>query len=76
MTPTFAVIGILTNTLKCYFEVAECQQIAKLSNMISFQNVMFYDMGSGSTTATIVTYQTVKTKDSGTQPQLQIQGVG
>uniref|UniRef100_A0A672N6P3 Hypoxia up-regulated protein 1 n=1 Tax=Sinocyclocheilus grahami TaxID=75366 RepID=A0A672N6P3_SINGR len=28
------------------------------------------------TTATIVTYQTVKTKESGTQPQLQIRGVG
>uniref|UniRef100_A0AAR2KAL8 Hypoxia up-regulated protein 1 n=1 Tax=Pygocentrus nattereri TaxID=42514 RepID=A0AAR2KAL8_PYGNA len=28
------------------------------------QNVMFYDMGSGSTTATIVTYQTVKTKEA------------
>ncbi|XP_051973432.1 hypoxia up-regulated protein 1 [Xyrauchen texanus] len=40
------------------------------------QNVMFYDMGSGSTTATIVTYQTVKSKESGTQPQLQIRGVG
>lgn len=40
------------------------------------KNIMFYDMGSGSTTATIVTYQTVKTKDSGTQPQLQIRGVG
>ncbi|XP_061904255.1 hypoxia up-regulated protein 1 [Entelurus aequoreus] len=40
------------------------------------KNVMFYDMGSGSTTATIVTYQTVKTKDSGSQPQLQIRGVG
>ncbi|CAL9686034.1 unnamed protein product [Knipowitschia caucasica] len=40
------------------------------------QNVMFYDMGSGSTTATIVSYQTVKTKDSGTQPQLQIRGIG
>ncbi|XP_055797622.1 hypoxia up-regulated protein 1 [Salvelinus fontinalis] len=40
------------------------------------QNMMFYDMGSGSTTATIVTYQTVKTKDLGTQPQLQIRGVG
>ncbi|MBN3293349.1 HYOU1 protein, partial [Polypterus senegalus] len=40
------------------------------------QNVMFYDMGSGSTVATIVTYQTVKTKESGTQPQLQIRGVG
>ncbi|NXE56821.1 HYOU1 protein, partial [Casuarius casuarius] len=42
----------------------------------SFQTIMFYDMGAGSTVCTIVTYQTVKTKDSGTQPQLQIQGVG
>ncbi|XP_037543545.1 hypoxia up-regulated protein 1 [Nematolebias whitei] len=40
------------------------------------KNIMFYDMGSGSTTATIVTYQTVKTKETGTQPQLQIRGVG
>nr|XP_033774966.1 hypoxia up-regulated protein 1 isoform X1 [Geotrypetes seraphini]XP_033774967.1 hypoxia up-regulated protein 1 isoform X1 [Geotrypetes seraphini] len=40
------------------------------------QNIMFYDMGAGSTTCTIVTYSTVKTKDSGTQPQLQIRGVG
>ncbi|XP_056140394.1 hypoxia up-regulated protein 1 [Lampris incognitus] len=40
------------------------------------KNIMFYDMGSGSTTATIVTYQTVKTKDFGIQPQLQIRGVG
>ncbi|XP_037605415.1 hypoxia up-regulated protein 1 isoform X2 [Sebastes umbrosus] len=40
------------------------------------KNMMFYDMGSGSTTATIVTYQTVKTKEAGTQPQLQIRGVG
>ncbi|XP_058866360.1 hypoxia up-regulated protein 1-like [Acipenser ruthenus] len=40
------------------------------------QNVMFYDMGSESTVATIVTYQSVKTKDAGTQPQLQIRGVG
>ncbi|KAM9299356.1 hypoxia up-regulated protein 1 [Gastrophryne carolinensis] len=40
------------------------------------QNIMFYDMGAGSTTCTIVTYQTVKTKDSGIQPQLQIRGVG
>ncbi|NWZ94869.1 HYOU1 protein, partial [Nesospiza acunhae] len=42
----------------------------------SFQNIMFYDMGAGSTVCTIVAYQTVKTKDSGTQPQLQIQGIG
>ncbi|NWR21595.1 HYOU1 protein, partial [Emberiza fucata] len=42
----------------------------------SFQNIMFYDMGAGSTVCTIVTYQTVKTKDSGAQPQLQIQGIG
>ncbi|XP_054853682.1 hypoxia up-regulated protein 1 [Eublepharis macularius] len=40
------------------------------------QNIMFYDMGAGSTVCTIVTYQTVKTKESGAQPQLQIQGVG
>ncbi|XP_031200445.1 hypoxia up-regulated protein 1 isoform X2 [Mastomys coucha] len=40
------------------------------------QNVMFYDMGSGSTVCTIVTYQTVKTKEAGIQPQLQIRGVG
>ncbi|XP_053547274.1 hypoxia up-regulated protein 1 isoform X2 [Bombina bombina] len=40
------------------------------------QNIMFYDMGARSTVCTIVTYQTVKTKDSGTQPQLQIRGVG
>uniref|UniRef100_A0A8C5R6W7 Hypoxia up-regulated protein 1 n=1 Tax=Leptobrachium leishanense TaxID=445787 RepID=A0A8C5R6W7_9ANUR len=40
------------------------------------QSIMFYDMGSRSTVCTIVTYQTVKTKDSGTQPQLQIRGVG
>lgn len=40
------------------------------------QNILFYDMGSGSTTATIVMYQTVKTKESGTHPQLQIRGVG
>ncbi|XP_018081336.1 hypoxia up-regulated protein 1-like isoform X2 [Xenopus laevis] len=39
------------------------------------QNIMFYDMGARSTVCTIVTYQTVKTKDSGTQPQLQIRGV-
>ncbi|XP_068096962.1 hypoxia up-regulated protein 1 isoform X2 [Hyperolius riggenbachi] len=40
------------------------------------QNIMFYDMGARSTTCTIVTYQTTKTKDSGIQPQLQIRGVG
>lgn len=40
------------------------------------QSIMFYDMGSSSTTCTIVTYQTTKTKESGIQPQLQIRGVG
>ncbi|XP_021515044.1 hypoxia up-regulated protein 1 [Meriones unguiculatus] len=40
------------------------------------QNIMFYDMGSGSTVCTIVTYQTVKTKEAGMQPQLQVRGVG
>ena len=44
--------------------------------LMSLQNIMFYDMGSGSTVCTIVTYQTVKTKDAGMQPQLQIRGVG
>lgn len=44
--------------------------------LVSLQNVMFYDMGSGSTVCTIVTYQTVKTKEAGMQPQLQIRGVG
>lgn len=44
--------------------------------LMSPQNIMFYDMGSGSTVCTIVTYQTVKTKDAGMQPQLQIRGVG
>lgn len=46
------------------------------SALVPFQNIMFYDMGAGSTTATIVSYQTVKNKESGTQPQLQIRGVG
>uniref|UniRef100_A0A3P9J7H2 Hypoxia up-regulated protein 1 n=1 Tax=Oryzias latipes TaxID=8090 RepID=A0A3P9J7H2_ORYLA len=40
------------------------------------KNVIFYDMGASSTTATVVTYQMVKTKEFGTQPQLQIRGVG
>uniref|UniRef100_A0A8C6XWA2 Hypoxia up-regulated protein 1 n=1 Tax=Naja naja TaxID=35670 RepID=A0A8C6XWA2_NAJNA len=40
------------------------------------QNIMFYDMGAGSTVCTIATYQTLKSKDSGVQPQLQIRGVG
>ncbi|KAG9482532.1 hypoxia up-regulated protein 1 isoform X2 [Eleutherodactylus coqui] len=40
------------------------------------QSIMFYDMGSRSTSCTIVTYQTTKTKDFGIQPQLQIRGVG
>lgn len=41
--------------------------------------VMFYDMGACSTTATIVSYQTVKVKDRGiveTHPQISILGVG
>lgn len=44
--------------------------------LMSLQNIMFYDMGAGSTVCTIVTYQTVKTKEAGIQPQLQIRGVG
>lgn len=43
------------------------------------QYIMFYDMGATSTTATIVSYQLVKTKEKGyveTNPQLSIIGVG
>jgi hypoxia up-regulated 1 len=43
------------------------------------QYVMFYDMGATSTTAALVSYQTVKTKERGyveTHPQLSIIGVG
>ncbi|KAF2899628.1 hypothetical protein ILUMI_06537 [Ignelater luminosus] len=43
------------------------------------QYVMFYDMGASSTSATIVSYQTIKTKERGyleTHPQLSIIGVG
>eukprot|EP00112_Aurelia_sp_Birch-Aquarium-sp1_P011540 Seg2425.2 transcript_id=Seg2425.2/GoldUCD/mRNA.D3Y31 product="Hypoxia up-regulated protein 1" protein_id=Seg2425.2/GoldUCD/D3Y31 len=42
-------------------------------------HVLFYDMGATSTTATIVGYSTVKTKDRGfveTVPQLAVKGVG
>nr|CAD7392844.1 unnamed protein product [Timema cristinae] len=43
------------------------------------QYIMFYDMGATSTTATIVSYQLVKTKERGfieTNPQLSVLGVG
>lgn len=43
------------------------------------QYVLFYDMGASSTTATIVSYQTTKTKERGfveTHPQATIIGVG
>ncbi|XP_006821428.1 hypoxia up-regulated protein 1-like [Saccoglossus kowalevskii] len=42
-------------------------------------NIMFYDMGASSTTATIVSYQIVKTKEKGiseTNPQLTVKGIG
>ncbi|XP_070548529.1 hypoxia up-regulated protein 1-like isoform X2 [Ptychodera flava] len=42
-------------------------------------NIMFYDMGATSTTATIVSYQLVKTKEKSvteTNPQLTVKGVG
>lgn len=41
--------------------------------------IMFYDMGASSTTATVVGYQNVKTKEKGfveTHPQVSILGVG
>ncbi|XP_064650580.1 hypoxia up-regulated protein 1-like isoform X14 [Lineus longissimus] len=43
------------------------------------QNMLFYDMGASSTTATIVSYQTVRMKDRGfveNNPQLTIRGIG
>lgn len=43
------------------------------------QYIMFYDMGASTTTATIVSYQTIKTKERGyveTHPQLTVIGVG
>lgn len=42
-------------------------------------NILFYDMGASSTIATIVSYQTVKTKDRGyteTNPQVTVLGLG
>ena len=41
-------------------------------------NILFYDMGASSTTATIVSYQLVKSKDRGfveTNPQLTVKGI-
>lgn len=43
------------------------------------QNILFYDMGASSTTASIVAYQTIKTKEKGyseTNPQVSILGLG
>ncbi|KAL3265417.1 hypothetical protein HHI36_009621 [Cryptolaemus montrouzieri] len=43
------------------------------------QYVMFYDMGASSTTATVVSFQTIKTKERGyveTHPELTVVGVG
>ncbi|GJQ78832.1 hypothetical protein Trydic_g2674 [Trypoxylus dichotomus] len=43
------------------------------------QYIMFYDMGASSTTATIVSLQTIKTKERGyveTHPQISVIGVG
>ncbi|KAK8719418.1 hypothetical protein OTU49_014050, partial [Cherax quadricarinatus] len=43
------------------------------------QNILFYDMGASSTTATIASYQTIKTKDRGyteTNPQVTVLGLG
>ncbi|XP_003744014.1 hypoxia up-regulated protein 1 [Galendromus occidentalis] len=42
-------------------------------------NILFYDMGTGSTTATVISYQTAKTRDRGfveTAPVLSVKGVG
>lgn len=40
-------------------------------------SIMFYDMGAGNTVATIVTYQLMKSKETGEiNPQLSVKGVG
>ncbi|KFM81998.1 hypothetical protein X975_18921, partial [Stegodyphus mimosarum] len=40
-------------------------------------NILFYDMGAGSTVATVVTYQLMKSKETGEiSPQLAVKGVG
>ncbi|KAG8199551.1 hypothetical protein JTE90_009392 [Oedothorax gibbosus] len=40
-------------------------------------NIMFYDMGAGSTVATVATYQLVKSKETGeVSPQVTIKGIG
>uniref|UniRef100_H2SBB1 Hypoxia up-regulated protein 1 n=1 Tax=Takifugu rubripes TaxID=31033 RepID=H2SBB1_TAKRU len=70
------VLQLINDNTAVALNYANAGLFAYFLILIFFQNVMFYDMGSGSTTATIVTYQTVKTKESGTQPQLQIRGVG
>jgi hypoxia up-regulated 1 len=39
--------------------------------------LMFFDMGAGSTTATVATYQLVKNKDDyEANPQLTVRGIG
>lgn len=43
------------------------------------QYLMFYDMGASSTTATVISFQLIKTKEKGvveTHPQVSIVGVG
>ena len=43
------------------------------------EHILFYDMGSSQTTATVVAYQTLKTKERGyteTNPQVSVLGVG
>ena len=43
------------------------------------KHIMLYDMGAGATTATVIGFQIVKTKDRGfaeTHPQAQVLGVG
>lgn len=38
---------------------------------------MFFDMGAGNTVATVVTYQLMKSKETGEiNPQLSVKGVG
>ncbi|KAJ8949475.1 hypothetical protein NQ318_005942 [Aromia moschata] len=73
-------------TVPGFFNQVERRALLQAANLADLkritetaQYVMFYDMGASSTTATLVSYQTIKTKERGyveTHPQASILGVG
>lgn len=73
------------NVNNCHIEVIICVISVALNYGVfrrrdfneSATNIMFYDMGAGSTVATVVTYQLVKSKETGeVSPQLTVKGIG